>query len=252
MLLDGWIDIAATTWTAKAVVSPLRTLSVTAGWYRLSTLLAQMQADARVHAEFNPELTLSLNTDGRVSATNAGAVAYTLTFPATTAAQRLRSILGFSANVTVPAGGGVTADYLPSIRIPLARLAVEDIESQVAKADKAEGVSATHTALYSVDNYHDLAFRFFGSPRSSDAALEQYGLRRFFNDVLAPGSVFRYYPDETVSTTVRDYALPASNPWGYVLLQHISPLEYKPSSMVSGWYQHWRWAIRCRRALLEP
>lgn len=251
MLLDGWIDLDATIWQAKSGALATRNLTLPGGWYRLTPLLTQLQTLARVYAEFDPELSLGLN-NGFVRFVNTGASAIVVTFPATAAALKLRSILGFTSNVTVPAGGSVTAEYLPSIRIPLARLAVEDIESQEAKAEKAEGIDTTHTSLYSIGSYHDLSFRFFGSPRSPDAELEQYGMRRFFVDVLAPGSVFRYYPDEAVSTTERDYSDPAADPWGYVLLQHIAPLEYKPSSMVSGWYQHWRFGIRCRRALEEP
>jgi len=152
-----------------------------------------------------------------------------------------RRTLGFRIDISPIAS--ITADYRPLVTYVDGALAVEDLEEPEALVARAETDERVYTSVYGSRVRRNVQLYFTGFPRSSTPGEEYYGLRGLFDEVLAQGRQFRYYPDTSVTTLAYLPTLPATRPWGYQVYTHDSPQVFNAAPRVPNWYQHW--ALAC-------
>jgi len=234
-LLAQYYASGAESFTLTVAPAPPRTITPAAAWYYLlgdgsaADYLDEINDAAAVHAEL-------AGFSATITATNlvkfelpAGCV---LTWG--TAGTGIRDLLGFIGTTMI---SDTIAPKSPQIRCDLTYLAIKETE----EVEVLRSVAVTDTSLY-VDSYAEktrrrVALRFDGQPRATSALSEYKRLRSFFRFSLAPGRVFRYYPDVSVSTSVYNET---TAPWGYQTYKHESPSTFAPALTVPDWYQHWQ------------
>jgi len=208
--------------TIQVVASPLRTITIAAGEYYPSELLAAIEAAALAHAElatFAAELDagkakLTIPAAGTLTWVDADVkaalrfTAATLTAGATTAAQQCRGV------------------YRSSLPVADDRRIDRRSASVLLSAESAD------VHAYGTRWHRMISLRATGNERSG-AADELRALRLFWSDYF--GAVVRYYPDETIAVAFNE----DSAPYGYHTIRIIGPVDFDPSRPQANFWGRW-------------
>ena len=109
---------------------------------------------------------------------------------------RLRDALGFTGAGL--AAGNTTAPTASPYRLDLDAAALEDLEEPEALVTRYRTDTQQFTDSWGGRDWRRLKLWATGHDRGSNADAEYWRFRRFWDAALAPGAVFRYYPDSTV------------------------------------------------------